>query len=111
MTSAAQADSLIIEAFGHFDIKNPQIRKRTVSIDSLFSRTIYSVAVPPEISKTEIHYHLHRKFLPYKIQSPAKIIIPEKDMHIHLLYEETVIKTVQLSTDTKSQPVSTSDDS
>lgn len=110
LRTAAQADSLITEALGHFDITNSQIKKRTVSVDSLFSRTIYSVELPPGISKTEIHYHLHKKFLPYKIESPAKIIIPEKDMHIHLLYAGTVIKTVQLSTDTESQTFSTSDD-
>lgn len=110
LANAAQADSLITEVLDHFDITNTQIRKRTVSIDSLFSRIIYTVKLPPEISKTEIHYQLQKKIIPYKMDSPAKIIMPEKDMHIHLLYAGTVIRTVQLRTDTEPKTISTSDD-
>lgn len=111
LTSAAQADSLITEVLYDFDITNSQIRKQTVSFDSLFSRTIYTVKLPSEISKTEIHYQLQKKIIPYKMDSPAKILMPEKDMRIHLLYAGTVIRTVQLSTDTQLQSVLKSDDS
>jgi hypothetical protein len=110
LASTAQADSLITEVLYDFDIADSQIRKRTVSTDSLFSRTIYTVKLPPDISKTELHYQLQKKIIPYKMDSPAKIIMPEKDMHIHLLYEGTVIRTVQLRTDTEPKTISTSDD-
>jgi len=103
LTSGAQLDSLITETLDDFNIPNSQYRKRTVKIDSAFSRAIYIIDLAPDISKTALHYHLHKKVLPYVVESPARILMPEKEMNIHLDYKGTITHTIVLRTDRELQ--------
>ncbi|MGF1670984.1 MAG: hypothetical protein ACFCU6_11080 [Balneolaceae bacterium] len=102
--SASQLDSLIINTLHHFNLPESQIKKQTIQIDSVFSRKIYTVQVAPSVSKTSLHYRLHRQLLPYNVDSPAKISLPGYDMDIQLVYNDTVIRTITLKTDPGLQP-------
>ena len=95
----AQADSLIRETFDMFNIKSGQIDLSTVRTGTLLTRKTYTIHTPPGFSKTLLHAELNRKFQPLSVETPATVSLPEEDMRIHLLYEETVIRSVSIRTD------------
>jgi hypothetical protein len=96
----SQIDSLITQTFDLMNISDRQVRRRTIQIDSVFSRQVYTVDLPRGFSKTQLHYEMDKVLRPYKIETPAKVIFPERDMHIHLLYRDTIHRSVILRTDT-----------
>lgn len=95
----AHADSLIHSELSDFNIGSQQLREVTTRIDSNFSRKTYHVGVPYQFSKTQFHAELNRRFHPYSVQTPAKVTFPEENMDIHLLFQNTVIRTISLETD------------
>ena len=101
LTNASQIDSLIIVAFQDFRVPSSQIRTQTVAIDSVFSRTVYTVRVPSHFSKTSFHLKLHEHVWPYSVQTSGTVQFPERNLRIHLLYNDTVMRSVHLNTDTR----------
>lgn len=97
--SFAQADSLIREELSAFNIEEQQFQISSIRVDSQFTRKIYHIGVPYQFSKTQFHAELNKRFYPYSVKTPAKITFPEKDMDIHLLYQNTVIRSLSLQTD------------
>lgn len=95
----SQADSLIRKKLTDFNINEQQIRITTTQIDSNFSRKTYHLALPYQFSKTQFHAELNRIFHNYSVETPAKVIFPEQNVNIHLLYRGTVIRTLSLQTD------------
>ena len=95
----SRADSLIYSELRDFNIGNSQIRVSSVSIDSTFSRKIYHVGVPYQFSKTQFHAELNNRFYPYAVNTPAKVTFPQEDMNIHLLYRNTVVRSIIIKTD------------
>ena len=95
----AHADSLIHNELTDFNIRSRQIHMNTTRVDSNFSRKTYRVGVPYQFSKTQFHAELNRRFHRYSVQTPARVTFPEENMDIHLLYQNTVIRTVSLQTD------------
>src|SRR5690625_421794 len=93
---ADQIDSLIQTQFDQFGIHSEQVRLQTVRIDSLGSRKIYTVDVPPGFSKTRWHYELDREVKPYRLQTPANVIFPERNLRIHLYNGLNVVRTIHL---------------
>ena len=71
-------------------ISDDLYRRYDIEVDSTFSRTVYRVQVPPSFSKTMFHFELHQKLLPYQLNSPAKVILPEKDMNIYIVDRGTI---------------------
>ncbi|MBN2733148.1 MAG: hypothetical protein JXR26_12025 [Balneolaceae bacterium] len=96
--SFAQADSLLNQTFGDFNISSNQISSRSIRVDSTFSRKSYRISVPPEFSKTQFHAALQQQLSPYDISLPAEVTFPEKDMAIHFYYGDKVFQTVKLIT-------------
>ena len=76
-----------------------EFRKIHVKIDSTFSRSIYDIKVHPTFSKTSFHLALNQQLQIYNINSPAKVIFPEENMHIHLIYNGLIFRTIRLTTD------------
>lgn len=99
LKSPARVDSLIQTELGNFNIGDKQIRISSTQVDSTFSRKIYHLAVPYQFSKTQFHAELNRRFHPYSVKTPATVTFPQEDMDIHLLYHNTVIRTVSIQTD------------
>lgn len=102
--SLAQVDSLIRETFVPFNIGEQQIDSRYVTVDSTFRRRVFRVTLPPTISKTQLHARIQRTLHPYDISSPSRVMLPAGDMNIHLVWNQTVIRTLHLRTDPDSAP-------
>lgn len=94
LTHSAEVDSLITETFREFNIPTDQVRKRTVEIDSSFTRNIYTVRVASNFSKTTLHYYLQKELWPYKVQTAGRVHFPDKDLNVHLLYNDRVFRTL-----------------
>lgn len=98
LQSASLLDDLIRDTLENYHVPVHRIRTQTIAIDSLNSRRVYTIAVPPEFSKTEWHYELDKAVRPYKIETPGRVHFPQKDLHIHLLYNRNIVRTVRLQT-------------
>ena len=61
-------------------------------------RSVYEIKVPPFFSKTSFHLALNHQLQIYNIESPAKVLFPEENMHIHLIYNGTIFRTIRLTT-------------
>lgn len=99
LRSFALADSLIYQNLYDFSVSEEQIKVRTIKVDSNLTRKKYRVAVPPGFSKTQLHHELNRALYPYQVNTPAEVIFPYKDFRIHLLYEQTIFRSITLTTD------------
>ncbi len=75
-----------------------EFRKSQLEIDSDFTRDIYRIEVPASYSKTSFHLALHHQLQPFNIESPAKFTFPEENMDIHILFNDTVFRTIRLIT-------------
>lgn len=96
--SAAELDSLIYLSFGDANFLNNQIRTYNIPIDTVFSRKVYRIQVPPSFSKTGFHVNLHHRMTPFGFDTPSRVVFPDRDMNIFLTYEGTVVRTIRLLT-------------
>lgn len=99
LTSTAQLDSLITLTLNEYNIPQNRIRSRTVEIDSVFSRNLYTVRVTPDFSKTSFHYSLNQNVKPYRVQTIGHVQFPEQNLRIHLLVNDKVHRSVFLNSD------------
>lgn len=99
LNSFQEADSLLLNNFRTFNIAERQVRERVISLDSIYNRKEYRVNVPPGFSKTQLHYEIHHTFREYNVETPAKVVFPEKDLTIYLVLDNTVFYTIRLQTD------------
>lgn len=99
LRSFAHADSLILQTFDEFNIPSSQVRITVIRVDSNLTRKRYRVELPPGFQKTMLHAELNRTFNGLPVETPASVILPERDMKIQLTYEGTVFRTVDLRTD------------
>lgn len=100
LNSAQQLDSLITESFREFNISNGQVRRQEIQIDSSFARRQYIVEVNPAFSKTSFHYRLHERLMPYDVKTIGHVEFPEKNMQLHVKYNETIHRTIYLYSET-----------
>ncbi|CAN5245231.1 hypothetical protein BH23BAC3_BH23BAC3_01050 [soil metagenome] len=107
LSNVAQIDSLITQTRYDFRITSDQINTRTIEIDSLFNRRVYTLKVPPGFSKTTFHHHLHNRLYPMNVQTYGLVLFPEQNMDLHIVYNRTIHRTVQLRTDAEleNQPL------
>lgn len=96
LKSPHQVDSLITESFREFNISNSQVRTQTIQIDSTFSRKRYIVEIHPSFSKTSFHYKLHKDLWPYGAKTIGHVEFPERNMQVHVEYNETIHRTIYL---------------
>lgn len=96
LKSAQQLDSLITKSFREFNISNAQIRTQTIQLDSSFSRREYTVEVDPTFSKTSFHNNLHKELWPYDAKTIGHVEFPERNMQVHIEYNETIHRTIYL---------------
>lgn len=101
LSNVAQIDSLISQTRYDFRITSDQLSFRTIEIDSLFSRRIYTLRVPPGFSKTTFHHHLQNRLYPMNVEIYGLVLFPELNMDLHIIYNRTIHRTVQLRTDSE----------
>jgi hypothetical protein len=99
LNSLAVADSLIYLSLKKFNISEQQIKIQNIKVDTVLSRKYYLIDVPPDFSKTQLHLELAHALLPFGVSTPANVVFPQKDMVIHLVYQHTVIRSIELQTD------------
>jgi len=99
LQSPAELDSLIIESLLDADVRRNQIQTFTTRIDSSFARTTYLVDVPSRFSKTSFHYSLHTLLDRYLLDTHGVVQFPDEDLHIHLIFDDTVHRTIRMRTD------------
>lgn len=95
LTSPQQIDSLITESFREFNIAD-QVRTQNIRIDSSFTRKRFIVKVPPSFSKTTFHYRLHDRLWPYNAETIGRVEFPEKNLQLHVQYNQTIHRTIYL---------------
>lgn len=101
LESTNQLDSLISSHINNSQILPVQIRTSTVRIDTSFIRKEHRIRVPTRFSKTLFHVGLHKDLQKYDVDVPAIVKFPSRDMHIYMYHEDTVIRTLRLTTDPK----------
>src|SRR5699024_6829431 len=47
----------------------------------------------------QLHAALNRTFYPMGVSTPGQVLFPERDIHIHLYYNDLVFRTIKLKTD------------
>ena len=97
-SAAENLDSLIASALSNEPSIGSNFRRYDIEVDSNFTRTVYRVPVHPTFSKTMFHYSLHQTLSKLKIDSPAKVIFPERDMNIYIYDNGTIRSTIRLIT-------------
>lgn len=110
LRSPAELDSLISSVFEDIDLPHTQLRRSTVVIDSLFSRSVYRVRVAPNFSKTTLHYTLQQAVWPYKVSTVGKVEFPDRILNLHFMVNDNILSSVIISDDPdlrvrQSQPV------
>lgn len=91
-------DSLVASALNNEPGIGSNFRRYDIVVDSNFTRTVYKVPVHPTFSKTMLHYSLHQTLSKLKIESPAKVLFPERDMNIYIYDNGTIRSTIRLIT-------------
>ncbi len=99
LVHSSQIDSLITLTLQDFNISQDQIRKRDIQVDSVFSRSVYTVRVAPNFSKTTLHYTLKEELWPYKVNPIATVQFPERDMRLHLFVNDQIHRTLIIRDD------------
>lgn len=89
---------VIRETTREFSVPEALVRTTTLRVDSTFSRTVWIMELPQSVSKTTFHYQLDQTLKPVGIQTPATVEFPDRNMRIHLLWQDTVIQTIYLRT-------------
>ncbi len=97
-SAAENLDLLITSALSQEPSIASNFRRYDIEIDSNFTRTVYRVPVHPTFSKTMFHYSLHQTLSKLKIESPAKVLFPERDMNIYIYDNGTIRSTIRLIT-------------
>ncbi|XWN36023.1 MAG: hypothetical protein ROO71_08660 [Balneola sp.] len=97
-SAAENLDLLIASALSQEPSIASNFRRYDIEIDSNFTRTVYRVPVHPTFSKTMFHYSLHQTLSKLKIESPAKVLFPERDMNIYIYDNGTIRSTIRLIT-------------
>lgn len=99
ITTEAELDSLIQLSFEDAKLQSNQVRIFTVEMDSNFSRKVYRIQVPSSFSKTSFHLELHKRFYSIGLETPSRVVFPERDMNIYITNEGTVFRTLRFITD------------
>lgn len=89
-----QIDALIVDALHKYGFTRKEIDKYKVSVDSTFQRKVFLVTVRENFPETRLHVTLKQAFEGYNIWLPARVLFPEKDLHIYLSYKGTILRTI-----------------
>lgn len=99
LTHTSQVDSLISTTLQDLNIPRSQVRKQNLRVDSIFTRSVYHIRVAPNFSKTTLHYSLKQELWPYRVETIAKVEFPERQMQMHLLYNDQIYRTLVIDED------------
>ncbi len=96
--AADDLDSLIVSHFVNNSVIGDNFRTYRIEVDTNFTRMVYRVPVPPAFSKTMFHMNLHSSLQKYDIETPARVIFPERNMNIYVHQDGIIRSTIRLIT-------------
>jgi hypothetical protein len=99
LTTSSQLDSLITLTFEDLELRSNQVRRQSIEVDSLFSRSVYNLRVAPNFSKTTLHYTLQQTLWPYGVSTVARVEFPQRDMHIHMIVNNNIRRSIIIKED------------
>ena len=94
------ADSLLLHELSVFNIPSDKIQWNRIDVDSTFYRKNYRVRLPVGLSRTWFHSELSRKLYDHGMTTWAKVEFPGHLMNIHIIANNTVLRSISLETDT-----------
>ena len=94
----ASVDEIVRSELTEFNIKNSQITERSAGVSGAFNRTIMTISVPSEFSKTFLHSELAHKLHGLGVATPSTVNMQDDQMNIHLYWRNTVVRTLELRT-------------
>ncbi len=100
LQNTQQLDSLLNLHFKEANILDSHIRTAAIQVDSNLLRKEYRIIVPSRFSKTMFHATLHKTLYSYDVSLPARVHLPSHDMNIYIYYQDTILRTLRLTTDT-----------
>ncbi len=100
LESLSQADSLIVTELTRFHIGRDRVRTFEYHVTDGFTRKRYVVTVPQGLSQTYLHAELNRKLREHRVDTVAFVNVPEREMKVLILYNNKIIRTLELRTDT-----------
>jgi hypothetical protein len=98
LENGQQLDSLILISLQDARIQPAQLQVWNVPVDTIFTRKEYRVEVPSRFSKTLFHLDLHHSLNRFDMEAPAKVHFPSRDMDIYVYSNETVLRSIRLTT-------------
>lgn len=99
LSSVAELDSLLMQSVYDSGILPEHRSVRMIRIDSAFTRKLIRLKVPGSFSKTLYHIDLQNRLSPFGFDTPAAVEFPDRDMNIHIYYNNTIFRTIRLQTD------------
>lgn len=98
--SPAAVDSLLLKELSAFNIPSEKYQWTRIDVDSSFHRKNYRVKLPLGVSRTWFHSELSRSLHDVNMKTWAKVNVPESTMKIHVISENTILRSVSVETDT-----------
>lgn len=93
------ADSMLVQEFQTFNLQADKISSREIQADTTFTRRSYHVQLPLDLSQTYFHMSLASSLQPYGMDTWATVDVPGNTMVVHVLQNETLIRSLHLSND------------
>jgi hypothetical protein len=86
-----------IQDFGH---PVQRIRWRTIQVNDDFSRKVILVDIPQGFPQTHFHKIVADSLRNYGLQTWATVSFPDRFVHVHILQDDTIIRTIQFQRQT-----------
>ncbi len=100
LQSFSQVDSLIISELTRFHVSTDRIRTFEYHVSDGFTRKRYVISIPPGVSQTHLHAELNRKLRHHRVDTVAFVNVPEREMKVLILFNDKIIRTLELRTET-----------
>lgn len=95
-------DTFLLRQIQDFGYPSQRIRWRTVQVSEQFSRKEIQVDIAGGYPQTHFHKSLSDSLQPFGLQTWTTVTFPERVLHIHILQDETIVRTVTFNRVTAS---------
>lgn len=95
-TTESEFDAYVLQQIYDFGYTHKRIRSRSIPVNEDFSRKVITVDVTRSFPKTLFHKSLADSLRLYGIDTYAVVLLPNPNMEIHLIDQNTVVTTIRL---------------
>lgn len=97
-----QIDSLSNIVLRKHRLGNTRRKVTSTDVDTIFVRKTTRIGVPMRFSKTLFHLELAQTLQEWDVEAPARVYLPENELHIHLTYKNTIVRSLELYNDSSA---------